>query len=102
MDTNFIFIGLIFVGLILTIKVTTEGLRQISEQKLKLTQYQSAITQCEEKAHKENQDVEQLEDMVKQQEQDFKHLSDKEKSLETRVRDLQNRLPKRPKARMSL
>ena len=87
-------------GLILTIKVTSEGLRQVNEQKIKLTQFQSATEQCQLKVVEETEQVKLLEEEVKQQEQDFKTLFDKEKSLETQVRDLEHKVPKRPRARM--
>jgi hypothetical protein len=94
MDADLLFIGLIFVGLILTVKVTTEGLRQVNEQKIKFAQFQLATEQCQLKIAKEVGEVKLLEDAVKQQDQDYKSLSDKEKSLETQVNDLERLAPK--------
>ncbi|MGA1196621.1 MAG: hypothetical protein ACO36I_09010 [Candidatus Latescibacterota bacterium] len=100
MNADLLFIGLIFVGLILTVKVTTDGLRQLNEQKIKLNQFQAATEQCQLKMTHEAEEVNQLEKDVKQQEQDYASLSDKEKSLQTQVRDLEQKLPKRPRAKV--
>lgn len=100
MSLDFFSIGLIFVGFILSIKVATEAQRQINEQKIKLTQFKSATEQCQQKVAEEEAQIQELENAVKEQEQDFKTLFEKEKSLETVVRDLERKAPKRPRARM--
>jgi len=102
MGLDFLSIGLIFVGIILTLKVATEAQRQINEQKIKLTQFQSATEQCQQKVAEEETELQELEKSVKEHEQDFKTLYEKEKSLETVVRDLERKAPKKQRARMGL
>lgn len=99
MNEDLLFVGLIFVGLFLTVKVTTEGLRQVNEQKIKLSQFQVATEQCQSKIDKEMEEVKVLEDQVKQQEQDYKNLADKEKSLSTQVSDLEKKAPSRTRVK---
>ncbi|MFT5367313.1 MAG: hypothetical protein ACI8V2_002271 [Candidatus Latescibacterota bacterium] len=95
MNVDLLFVGLIFVGLFLTIKVTTEGLRQVNEQNLKLTQFQLATQQCQLKVAEDTEHVKLLEEEVKQQERDFAAVADKENSLKSQVRELKEKAPKR-------
>lgn len=100
MSLDLFSVGLIFVGFILSIKVATEAQREINAQKIKLTQFKTATEQCQQKVAEEEAKVQELEKSVQEQEQDFKTLFEKEKSLETVVRDLERKAPKRSRARM--
>ena len=100
MGVDILFVGLIFVGLILAVKVVTEGMRQLNDAGVKLDRFKLTTEQCLIKTKEETEKMKQLETTVRELEQEYQTLADKEHSLEAQVNELQQQMPQKPKARI--
>ena len=94
MGVDILFVGLIFVGLVLTVKVVTEGLRHINDSQVKLDRFRLTTEQCLIKTKEETEKMKELEGLVRELEHEYQTLADKEHSLEVQVYELQQGLPK--------
>ena len=99
-----VYLGLILVGVGLTFKVVSDGLREVNEFKGKLTQYRAASEQCHLKTVDVDTKSQKVEALVSDLKSEVKTLDEKARSVDLRVRSLKKKLErgKRKKMRVDL
>jgi len=87
-----VYLGVIIVGLILTMKVVMEGIKDLSDRKLSIDNLRASTHNCKEQIAKTEEDGRAKALQVSQLQEEVKGLTEKEKDMTSEISTLRKTL----------